>query len=53
MYKMLEETPVNHCFAVKCDKCGKTTWRVGVRSFIRCVNHSSISGRDAVPTLNP
>ncbi|KIJ60402.1 hypothetical protein HYDPIDRAFT_98907 [Hydnomerulius pinastri MD-312] len=19
--------PVNACFAVKCDKCGKTTWR--------------------------
>ncbi|KAH8991179.1 hypothetical protein EDB92DRAFT_1861328 [Lactarius akahatsu] len=24
---MLEETPVNHCYAVKCDKCGKTTWK--------------------------
>jgi hypothetical protein len=30
MYNMLESTPVNECFAVTCDKCGKTTWRVGV-----------------------
>ncbi|PWZ03068.1 hypothetical protein BCV70DRAFT_214544 [Testicularia cyperi] len=21
------EAPVNACFAVKCDKCGKTTWK--------------------------
>jgi hypothetical protein len=27
MSKMLESTPVNECFAVTCDKCGKTTWR--------------------------
>ncbi|KAH9053678.1 hypothetical protein EDB87DRAFT_204983 [Lactarius vividus] len=27
MCNMLEETPVNHCYAVKCDKCGKTTWK--------------------------
>jgi hypothetical protein len=28
MYNVVEETPVDACYAVKCDKCGKTTWKV-------------------------
>ena len=28
MYNIVEEMPVNTCYAVKCDKCGKTTWKV-------------------------
>jgi len=24
---VMYETPVNYCYAVKCDKCGKTTWK--------------------------
>ncbi|KAH9978437.1 hypothetical protein BJV77DRAFT_956322 [Russula vinacea] len=26
MYNVVDETPVDACYAVKCDKCGKTTW---------------------------
>lgn len=33
MYNVLEEIPIDTCYAVKCDKCGKTTWAVG-RSLI-------------------
>ena len=53
-YKMLEWTPVNTCFAVTCDKCGKTTWRVGVAWLIGLlsrITHRSFR-RDVVPTLN-
>lgn len=31
MHTIVEEMPVNTCFAVKCDKCGKTTWKVSLR----------------------
>ncbi|KAH9970564.1 hypothetical protein BGW80DRAFT_1175986 [Lactifluus volemus] len=27
MHNIIEEIPVNGCFAVKCDNCGKTTWK--------------------------
>lgn len=49
MYQ-LESIPVNECFAVTCDKCGKTTWKVGLHSILRLII-DSIGGRDAVPTL--
>jgi len=51
---VMYETPVNYCYAVKCDKCGKTTWKVGfVRSCdVLFTTHRSI-GRAAVPTLSP
>ena len=28
MYNVVEETPVNACYAVKCNTCEKTTWAV-------------------------
>ncbi|KAI0283519.1 hypothetical protein BC826DRAFT_920549 [Russula brevipes] len=27
MHNIVGDAPVNTCFAVKCDKCGKTTWK--------------------------
>ncbi|SRR6266478_547981 len=28
MYNIVEETPVDTCYRVQCDTCGKTTWKV-------------------------
>ena len=28
MYNVVEEIPIDTCYPVKCDKCGKTTWAV-------------------------
>ena len=34
MYNVVEESPVDACYAVKCNTCGKTTWAVSTdRSF--------------------
>ena len=33
MYNVVEETPVDTCYKVQCDKCGKTTWKVRYRLF--------------------
>ncbi|KAI0280297.1 hypothetical protein BGY98DRAFT_914850 [Russula aff. rugulosa BPL654] len=47
MYNVVEETPVDTCWRVQCDKCGKTTWKgcgshvdqvmAGVKEEDRCV----------------
>ena len=28
MHRLDESPPHNACYAAKCDKCGKTTWKV-------------------------
>lgn len=33
MYNVAEETPVDTCYRVQCDKCGKTTWKVEYTPF--------------------
>ena len=35
--------PVNSCYQAKCDKCGKTTWKVS--SFFRCALITAIDYR--------
>ncbi|KAN0113462.1 hypothetical protein V8E52_007743 [Russula decolorans] len=27
MYNVVQVTPVDTCYRVQCDKCGKTTWK--------------------------
>ena len=34
MYNVVEETPVDTCWRVQCDKCGKTTWKVEYMPFL-------------------
>jgi len=34
MYNVVEVTPVDTCWTVQCDKCGKTTWKVNYKPFL-------------------
>ena len=51
MYNVVEETPVDACYAVKCDKCGKTTWAVSAHRFHH-FPFSLVLHRDVGNTLN-
>ncbi|KAI0248909.1 hypothetical protein BJV78DRAFT_1232404 [Lactifluus subvellereus] len=49
MHAIMEEMPVNTCYAVRCDKCGKTTWKVSIQS--QLVLDALIRGSDSLTLL--